>query len=108
MTEILSVCVEEVMLSAHMHIASYINTHTVGYIMMLACCLFPACPLVGQVTSTCASSCPWDCLRPGNESCVQLCDMCTCPPPTIADYITGKCVQPEQCTGKLYSYQLTE
>ena len=73
---------------------------------MLACCLFPACPLVGQVTSTCVSSCPQDCLRPGNESCVQLCNVCACPPPTIADHITSKCVQPEQCTGKPYTNSL--
>ena len=58
------------------------------------------CPLVDQVTSLCTSSCPRDCFRSGNESCVQLCDACACAPPAIADYITGKCVQPEQCTGK--------
>ena len=65
-----------------------------------------ACPLVGQVATLCNSSlefCPQDCFRPGNDdNCVQLCDGCACPPPTIADYITGECVQPEQCTGKLY------
>ena len=60
-----------------------------------------ACPLDDQVI-TC--SCHPDCLRPYNNSCAaELCDVCACPPPTIADYITGKCVQPEQCTGKLYS-----
>ena len=53
-----------------------------------------------QVTSLCTSSCPQDCFRPGNESCIQLCDGCACAPPAIADYITGRCVQPEQCTGK--------
>ena len=63
---------------------------------------FPlVCPLVGQMTTLCVSSCPQDCFRPGNESCVKGCDGCACPPPTIADYITGECVQPEQCTGKL-------
>ena len=60
------------------------------------------CPLVGQVTTLCVSSCPQDCFRPGNESCVKGCDGCACPPPTIADYITGECVQSEQCTGKFY------
>ena len=29
----------------------------------------------------------------------ELCDVCACVPPAIADYITGKCVQLEQCTG---------
>ena len=64
------------------------------------CFSYVACPLVGQVTSLCTSSCPQDCFRPGNESCVRLCDGCACTPPAIADYITGRCVQPEQCTGK--------
>ena len=61
-----------------------------------------ACPLVGQVT-TC--SCHPDCLRPDNGSCDaddELCDVCACVPPAIADYITGRCVQPEQCTGKCF------
>ena len=61
-----------------------------------------ACPLVGQVITLGISSCPQDCFRPGNKSCAQLCAGCACAPPTIADYITGECVQPEQCTGKLY------
>ena len=61
-----------------------------------------ACPLVGQVITLGISSCPQDCFRPGNESCAQLCAGCACAPPTIADHITGECVQPEQCTGKLY------
>ena len=72
-----------------------------SYIIMIYSILLD-CRLVGQVSTLCASSCPRDCLSPGNSDCVQVCDQCTCEPPTIADYITGKCVQPEQCTGKLY------
>ena len=75
----------------------------IGFINMkysVSFCFLSGCPLVGQVTTLCTSSCPRDCFRPGNESCVRVCDGCACAPPAIADYITGRCVQPEQCTGK--------
>ena len=65
---------------------------------MIDYCVLSACPLVGQVNATCG--CPQNCFRPANQSCVELCDGCNCASPTMADYITGKCVQPDQCTGK--------
>jgi len=71
--------------------------------------LFPdaACPIVGQVTTSCASACPPDCLIPpdANLGCPTVCATCECSgDDEVVDYITGKCVQQERCTGKLETY----
>ena len=64
-----------------------------------------ACPIVGQVTTSCASACPPDCWTPpdANLVCPTVCATCECSGANeVIDYITGKCVQREQCTGKLF------
>ncbi|XP_065888430.1 keratin-associated protein 10-6-like isoform X2 [Dysidea avara] len=64
-----------------------------------------ACPIVGQVTTSCASACPPDCLRLSSgiiEPCPAVCARCDCAgDDEVVDYITGKCVRQEQCTATI-------
>ena len=53
---------------------------------------------------SCASSCPQGCFTPTDIGCSQVCvpDTCECEGvDEVVDSIAGKCVQQEQCTGKL-------
>ena len=79
---------------------AYVCAYNYSYLLYNDGFVLSACLLNGQVITLCAN--PEDCFTPGTESCVHLCNGCTCALPTVADNITGECVQPNQCTSKLY------